>query len=59
MLLTREQAARIANDLDATEGEYVEAIVEGDGGDLTVTYLTDAGTPGIGPFTLDPGGEVS
>jgi hypothetical protein len=57
MLLTREQAARIANDLDATEGQYVEAIIDGEGGDLSVTYLTDAGTPGIGPFTLNPDGE--
>ncbi len=59
IVLTLEQATKIANDLNATNGQYDAAMLaDNRRGDLTVTYLTDAGTPGIGPFVLNPDGEV-
>jgi hypothetical protein len=55
ILITREQAARIANECDAANA--AEVLVTGPGGDLTVALLSDDGT-NVATFTVDPGGEI-
>lgn len=53
-MLTREQAARIANECD--EREATEVLVTGEGGDLSVALVDEEGA-NLASFVLRPDGE--